>query len=81
MRVCRRDWRLPNVKELQSIVNYEVFEPAVSPAFDTDCPGATVLTGSCTAATCTHSQVLQRYQNRTHPELDHVCTLRQPSRN
>ena len=46
----KRDWRLPNVKELQSIVNYENVNPAVSAAFNTDCPGATVLTGSCTAA-------------------------------
>jgi hypothetical protein len=43
------DWRLPNKKELESIVNAEVFTPAVSLAFDTSCaPGATVLTGSCT---------------------------------
>jgi len=43
------DWRLPNVKELQSIVNYQNFAPAVSSAFNNDCVvGATVLTGSCT---------------------------------
>ena len=29
------DWRLPNVKELQSIVDYELTIPAVSPAFET----------------------------------------------
>ena len=46
----KRDWRLPNIKELQSIVNYEVFAPAVSPAFNNNCVNATVLTGSCTAA-------------------------------
>jgi Protein of unknown function (DUF1566) len=38
------------VKELQSIVNYEVPSPVVSAAFKTPCAGATVLTGSCTAA-------------------------------
>ena len=46
------DWRFPNVKELQSIVNFEIVfpGPVVSPAFNTNCtPGATVLTGSCTA--------------------------------
>ncbi len=38
------------MKELQSIVNYENFNPAVSPAFHTGCvSGATVFTGSCTA--------------------------------
>jgi hypothetical protein len=43
------DWRLPNVKELQSIVNYENVLPAVSPAFNNDCaPACTVLTCSCT---------------------------------
>lgn len=42
------DWRLPNVKELQSIVNYQNFAPAVSSAFNNNCAaGATVLTGSC----------------------------------
>ena len=46
------DWRLPNAKELQSIVNFENFTPAVSPAFNTGCMAAcTVLTCSCTAWT------------------------------
>ena len=45
------DWRLPNVKELQSILDYEHFGPAVSSAFNDKClGGATVLTGSCTAS-------------------------------
>jgi hypothetical protein len=44
------DWRLPNIKELQSIVNYENANPAVSPAFNTACVAAcTVLSCSCTA--------------------------------
>jgi hypothetical protein len=43
------DWRLPNVKELQSIVNYENVGPAVSAAFNANCaPGCTVTTCSCT---------------------------------
>lgn len=47
----KRDWRVPNVKELQSIVNYQFVIPAVSDAFKTPCAsGSTVLTGSCTAA-------------------------------
>jgi len=46
---ARTDWRMPNKKELESIVNAEVFNPTLSPAFNTGCvPGATVLTGSCT---------------------------------
>lgn len=51
-----RDWRLPNVKELQSILNYEVIQtPAASPpmvhtAFNTACvPGCTLVECSCTA--------------------------------
>ena len=45
------DWRLPNVKELVSIVNYENVGPAVSPAFNTNCISpCTVLTCSCTQA-------------------------------
>jgi hypothetical protein len=45
------DWRVANVKELQSILNYENVNPAVSTAFNNGCtPGCTVLTCSCTAA-------------------------------
>ena len=46
----KRDWRVPNVKELQSIIDYEHSNPAVSAAFNTDCVFGvtTVLTGSCT---------------------------------
>src|SRR5437870_8404882 len=44
------DWRIPNVKELQSIVNYGTFGPAVDPAFHNhESPGCTVLTCSATA--------------------------------
>ena len=28
-----RDWRMPNVKELQSIVDYGLFQPAIDPIF------------------------------------------------
>jgi hypothetical protein len=44
------DWRLPNAKELQSLINYENVNPTVSPQFNTGCafPGCTVLTCSCT---------------------------------
>jgi hypothetical protein len=42
------DWRMPNVNELQSLVNYGVVYPAVSPPFHSNCsPGCTVLTCSC----------------------------------
>jgi hypothetical protein len=42
------DWRVPNVKELQSIVDYQGFAPSVDPAFDNGCVfRCTVLTCSC----------------------------------
>ena len=45
------DWRVPNVKELQSIVDYETSTPSVNPVFDTSCtPGCTVLSCSCTVS-------------------------------
>jgi hypothetical protein len=40
------DWRIPNVREFQSIVNYGAASPAVSPAFNTGC------TGGCSNTTC-----------------------------
>ena len=47
------DWRLPNVKELQSIVNYGAETPSVSAILWTPCFGGfgcTVLTCSCTVS-------------------------------
>src|SRR5438876_141000 len=40
------DWRLPNVRELQSIANYQNALPAVSPAFNNNC------SSSCSPTTC-----------------------------
>ena len=45
------DWRIPNIKELLSIVDYERWDPSVDPVFNTGCvPGCTVTTCSCTAS-------------------------------
>ena len=45
------DWRVPNSKELYSILNLENANPSVSPAFNTGCaPACTVLTCSCTVS-------------------------------
>jgi len=44
------DWRVPNYKELVSILNLQnVSPPAVSPAFNNCSSGCTVLTCSCTS--------------------------------
>ncbi len=43
------DWRMPNVKELQSIIDYEADSPSVDPVFNSGCVAAcTVTTCSCT---------------------------------
>jgi hypothetical protein len=43
------DWRIPNVKELHSITNFEGYQMSVDPIFDTGCAsGCTVITCSCT---------------------------------
>jgi hypothetical protein len=45
------DWRLPNVKELQSIVNYGNNLPSISAPFNTGCASGCTLTDcSCTAS-------------------------------
>jgi hypothetical protein len=46
-----RDWRAPNVKELQSIIDYEVSAPAVDLVFNSGCiPGCDIFGCSCTAS-------------------------------
>ena len=45
------DWRIPNVRELQSIIDYGRYSPSVNPVFNTGCTaGCTVTTCSCTQA-------------------------------
>lgn len=57
------DWRLPNVKELQSIVNYGRVKPAVSPEFNTACtPGGTLASGS----SCTATQASSYWTSTTY---------------
>jgi hypothetical protein len=43
------DWRIPNAKELESLVSFQSAPPMTSAAFHNNCvAGVTVLTGSCT---------------------------------
>jgi len=44
------DWRMPNIKELISIVNFQSVTPAVSAAFHTGC------TDECTVTSCSCTQ-------------------------
>jgi hypothetical protein len=46
-----KDWRIPNVKELQTLVHYQNFNPAVDAVFNKGClTSSRELTSSCTAA-------------------------------
>lgn len=50
------DWRLPNRRELESIVNLDALSPAIAGAFRQNCtPGCSVLTCSCTPSGMTWS--------------------------
>jgi len=47
----RTDWRLPNVRELQSILDYQTTNPAVASAFNNNCsPACQATTCSCTVS-------------------------------
>jgi len=47
----RKDWRVPNRKELESIVDAGRFNPALPAAFSSACaPGCTAVVCSCTAS-------------------------------
>jgi len=53
------DWRLPNVNELLSIVNYEIPSPTVSMMFNTNC------VASCTVTTCSCTEALDYWSSTT----------------
>jgi hypothetical protein len=39
------DWRIPNMRELQSIIDYEVLNPTVNAAFNTNCSAGCTVNG------------------------------------
>jgi len=53
------DWRLPNVNELQSLANYGLVNPAIDPAFNTNCAA------SCTVTTCSCTQSFNYWSSTT----------------
>src|SRR5581483_2824270 len=61
------DWRVPNLKELESILNLENFNPAVSPAFNTNC------TPICTVLTCSCTQTIFDWSSTTSAENPHYA--------
>jgi hypothetical protein len=50
------DWRIPNVKELQSIVDYETYLPPVDAAFNNNCTSGCTLDGANGTRQCSCTQ-------------------------
>jgi hypothetical protein len=60
----KNDWRLPNVRELLSIINYGVANPAVTTsAFHTNC------SGGCTPTQCSCTAFLHHWSGTTATNL------------
>jgi hypothetical protein len=51
-----RDWRVPNVKELQSIMDYGTSDPAVAAAFNTNCQTDCTIDGASGTTECSCTQ-------------------------
>jgi hypothetical protein len=66
------DWRIPNVKELESIANYEGFSPAVDPAFHHSATCAGCTNSTPTACSCTTSLP---YWSSTNRDLSTAWTV------
>jgi hypothetical protein len=50
------DWRIPNVKELQSIVDYETYLPPVDAAFNNNCTSGCTVDGANNTRVCSCTQ-------------------------
>lgn len=57
------DWRLPNRRELESIVNLQYYYPSVSPAFHSAC------SAGCSAATCSCTVAASYWTSSTYAGL------------
>jgi len=59
------DWRIPNLRELQTLANYERIAPATWNEFHRDCKdGCTVTTCSCTSGVSTWTSTTHRLSPR-----------------
>ncbi len=58
------DWRIPNVNELGSLVNYGASSPAVNSVFHTGCAR------SCSVATCSCTNFVESYWSSTTSAAD-----------
>jgi len=61
------DWRLPNRRELESLVDAGRVAPAVDPAFNTGCP--TIPGPGCTAATCSCTKLGFYWSSTTYQDI------------
>lgn len=50
------DWRIPNVKELQSIVDYQTYLPPVTAAFNNNCASGCTVDGADNTSECSCTQ-------------------------
>jgi len=61
------DWRVPNLRELESIPNYENYNPAVPPIFHSAC------TTGCSPVTCSCTKNNIYYTSTTYIGYDPAC--------
>ena len=61
------DWRIPNLRELQSIIDYRRYNPSVDPVFNTNC------TGGCTVTTCSCTRASGYWSSTTYADTPDIA--------
>jgi len=61
------DWRVPNVNELQSLVDYGAAYPAIDAAFNTNCAA------TCTVSTCSCTQSGAYWSSSTYEDIPSIA--------